>query len=126
MTSETSPRSMPRKPAWNPRYVSYALVHGRDPAEQLAADTSRWPGGRMCGFQLWIMQESRRLTQAQPDLRSPIAWLQALKCGDFDHWLRHHAIPLQGAPSSLDAVPPADAALMDSPDPVDPVSVGSD
>lgn len=38
----------------NPRYVAYALAHGRDPDTQLAHDDQAWLGGCMTGYILWI------------------------------------------------------------------------
>lgn len=37
----------------NPKYIAYALAHGRTPEEQLAADTLEYPGGRYAGFICW-------------------------------------------------------------------------
>lgn len=39
---------------WNPYYVAYARVHGRDPEAQKAYDRERWPGGYCCGFMVWM------------------------------------------------------------------------
>lgn len=39
---------------WNPRYVAYAVAHGRSPEDMLAHDRSAWPGGVMAGFMLWM------------------------------------------------------------------------
>ena len=39
---------------WNPRFVQYARVHGREPQAQLDHDRNAWPGGIMAGFSLWI------------------------------------------------------------------------
>jgi hypothetical protein len=40
--------------AINPRYAMYAAAHGKTPDEMLAHDEVAWPGGKMCGFILWI------------------------------------------------------------------------
>lgn len=41
---------------WNPRYLAYAKAHGKDgdPEGMLEWDAGRFPGGRMCGFQVWM------------------------------------------------------------------------
>ena len=40
---------------WNPRYLVYAKCQGvPDPDAMLAKDEERYPGGKMCGFILWI------------------------------------------------------------------------
>lgn len=39
---------------WSPRFFEYCRAHGKTPEEMLAADDLRFPGGKMCGFMLWI------------------------------------------------------------------------
>ena len=39
---------------WTPRYTAYAQAHGRSPDQMLEFDSERYPGGKMCGFILWI------------------------------------------------------------------------
>ena len=60
----------------NPRYVAYAAMHGRTPAEQLAHDLVEWPGGCMIGFIKWVQAEAgefersegnKLATQVDPD-----------------------------------------------------------
>ena len=41
---------------WNPRYESYAKAHGETPSSMMEADTVKWPGGKMCGFILWMRE----------------------------------------------------------------------
>lgn len=41
---------------WNPRYVLYAKEHGKEPAEMVAYDAERYPGGKMAGFMVWISE----------------------------------------------------------------------
>lgn len=71
-----------------PRYAAYCRVHGatsRD--EMLARDRIEWPGGRMCGYILWIRQQQRAFA-AQAGIGS--AWDRAWDDADhvnFDRWL---------------------------------------
>jgi hypothetical protein len=71
--------------AWNPRYVAYARAHGETPVEMLARDGAAWPGGRMCGFTLWIRERWREWDRAHPladpDVRT------AEDHASFDAWL---------------------------------------
>jgi len=41
-------------PRYNPRYLAYCAAHGRTVEEMRAHDEIQWPGGRACGFMLWI------------------------------------------------------------------------
>ncbi len=38
----------------NPRYIAYAIAHGRDAEAQLERDKATYPGGCMCGFLVWM------------------------------------------------------------------------
>ncbi len=50
---------------WNPRYVAYAEAHGFDPDTMLAADEVLWPGGKMCGFMVWIGERWREWRESR-------------------------------------------------------------
>ena len=68
----------------NPRYIAYAAAHGRAPESMMAHDDAAWPGGRMCGFTLWIADRWRDWKQAQPESRRNAArhgWILS----DDDH-----------------------------------------
>lgn len=70
---------------WNPRYVCYAKSKGMTPAEALKNDTEQYPGGKMCGFTLWIQarwhdwRTLRNLARDYP--------LSDAHYDDFDVWL---------------------------------------
>lgn len=51
------------KPAWNQRYVAYAQAHGRSPEAMLEHDGEQWPGGKMCGFMIWVSQRKQEWMQ---------------------------------------------------------------
>ncbi len=40
-------------------YLAYCASHGRTPEAQIAFDDVEWPGGKMCGYLLWISAEWR-------------------------------------------------------------------
>ena len=42
------------KKTYQPRYAQYCRSQGRPPEAQLAHDREAWPGGRMCGYILWV------------------------------------------------------------------------
>ena len=51
----------------NPRYVAYAKLNGKTPAEMLESDRETWPGGCMCGFILWISENERSFFRMHPE-----------------------------------------------------------
>lgn len=71
-------------PAFQPRYVAYARMHGRAPDEQIDSDRAEWPEGQMTGFTQWLQErwiEWCRLADIEPDTR--------IDCchESFDRWL---------------------------------------
>lgn len=69
------------------RYQAYARAHGVAPAEMLERDCAAYPGGRMCGFVVWIgraWDEWERLT-GRPS-RDAVS-LTVAEHGAFDEWL---------------------------------------
>jgi hypothetical protein len=75
---------------WNSRYVAYATAHDKSPEDMLEADAERYPGGKMCGFTLWIQakwEEWRGLFGPPPD--PDWEWHPVLKSehDHFDSWL---------------------------------------
>jgi len=71
---------------WNPRYLQYArITNGGTPEQTLDRDHERWPGGRMCGFILWVearWAEWKRLVGVPAN--EPVFLAQRK---EFDVWL---------------------------------------
>lgn len=77
-------RALLQKGQMNPRYRAYCRFHGLSPEKMAEVDEKRWPGGRMCGFILWI---GERLAEARQDC--PTFFLFGVLCNHagFDAWL---------------------------------------
>jgi hypothetical protein len=71
----------------NPRYAAYARVHGNDAEQQLAADTVRWPGGKMCGYLLWNRARVVEFNRLRPDCFVVGSHLSTEGHAAFDAWL---------------------------------------
>lgn len=70
---------------FNPRYVLYAEAHGEQPEEMLLRDEDAYPGGRMCGFVLWMNRRSEEAKPAHPE------WFIDGRLYDhagYDEWLK--------------------------------------
>lgn len=52
---------------FNPRFVIYAKAHGMSPEAMLEHDAAAWPGGKMCGFILWMSKCKAEFTQQHPE-----------------------------------------------------------
>lgn len=73
----------------NPRYVAYAVLSGKTVEQALADDEVQYPGGRMCGYILWIGAQWERFYRLN-------GWrwdhLKSLEDHDrFDAWLATQA-----------------------------------
>lgn len=50
-----------KKSEWNSRYIQYCRVNGElNPNRMLENDSERYPGGKMCGFILWVQNKWRQ------------------------------------------------------------------
>lgn len=93
---------------WNPRYVAYAVAHGRDPERMLAVDRRR--GAVMTGFCRWISRQLRAFADV-----SPVAVRRGRLVADytlrdhaaFDTWL---GIEPSGNPGEFRPHPPTESA----------------
>lgn len=52
---------------WNPRYVLYARYHGMTPEAVYKRDDTKYPGGRMTGFLLWISEMEEAFHRTSPE-----------------------------------------------------------
>jgi hypothetical protein len=53
---------------FNPRYVLYAKAHGEQPEDILLRDEEAYPGGKMCGFILWMRRRINEAEKERPEL----------------------------------------------------------
>ena len=49
------------------RYIYYAKSQGNTPENQLIIDEEKYPGGRMCGFILYISEKLRSFYKAHKE-----------------------------------------------------------
>lgn len=56
-----------KKVKYNPRYVAYAMAHGRCVEKMLEYDETVWVGGIMTGFKLWISEQKWLFYKAHPE-----------------------------------------------------------
>jgi hypothetical protein len=95
---------------WNPRFVAYALSQGRDPEAQLAYDEEAYPGGKMCGFMLFISEKWQTFSKLRPDLVPGTrgwdrrVWLSLCHADQFDAWLQG-GLPQGGGPVGEGTLP---------------------
>jgi hypothetical protein len=52
----------------------------------LREDDERWPGGKMCGFMLWIAQRRTEFRKANPEAFLISPWDQYGSIFDFKAW----------------------------------------
>ena len=72
----------------NPRYLNFCRVHGHTLEQQLKHDAAAWPGGRMCGFQLWISQQTQAFRVKHPEaFVGPHPLDPIYDQAAFDRWL---------------------------------------
>lgn len=72
------------------RYVAYCVAHGAaSPDEMLTRDRTRWPGGLMCGFILWIKAQWEAW-KSETKWRGPV--LSEEDHANFDIWLAEKAL----------------------------------
>jgi len=80
MTSTRTPPADKRE--FTPHFIAYASSNGNTPEKQLEVDDKKFPGGKMCGFILWISANKQAFRKKHPE---------AL-CGDaicdHDAWVR--------------------------------------
>jgi hypothetical protein len=70
---------------YQPRYLAYCASHGKTPAQMLRHDRKAWPGGKMCGFILWISARWQEWKKANGRGRWDV--LSQADHDNFDAWL---------------------------------------
>lgn len=74
---------------WSREYLAYARAHGREPDEQAEHDDAAWPGGRACGFMLWVSARLRAAAeQGLPFVgRAPSVGVTVIDHEAWSRWL---------------------------------------
>lgn len=72
--------------SWNPRYYAYATSHGRKCEDMLTFDKKKWPGGKMCGFILWIREQWNVWSEESGEIKDG-HW-STTQHKKFDQWLQ--------------------------------------
>lgn len=94
MTDHTGANTAPVSKGINPRYLAYCTAHGRTVDEMRAHDEERWPGGRACGFILWMSA-----TWQAWDKLHGYKWSEHVRSSEeydrFDAWLPTCGITLE-------------------------------
>jgi hypothetical protein len=83
-------RAATAREAVTDRFRSYCVAHGfaGNPDGMFAHDRERWPGGRMCGFMIWIRQRWRAWDAQRPESFSRNGpWRTDKEHVAFDAWL---------------------------------------
>lgn len=53
-------------------YTLYAKAYDNTPDDQMVADQEKWPGGRMCGFILWMNAAWRKFDELHDPQRKDV------------------------------------------------------
>jgi hypothetical protein len=79
---------------YNSRYLLYCKAHGNEgnPGRQLEEDSAKYPGGKMCGFMLWI-QAKWRVFGDKNDVSIDY---RTMYQKDFDTWLTSEVHQVEG------------------------------
>lgn len=90
----------------NPYYLAYCTAQGRTPDAQRAHDVTAWPGGRMCGFILWMSAAYRAWAEelgirAQGGYRAHEIALMREGPEAFGRWLEAYAQRTAPAPAPV-------------------------
>lgn len=85
------PIDSPITSAWQPRFVLYARHHGKTPEEMLAYDAERFPGGKMYGYNSWVMARWGEWDAAKKHSRDHVRGAEEYAA--FDDWLVGLPVP---------------------------------
>lgn len=84
---------------WNPRFLAYCRSQGNTPEAQLSVDDARYPGGKMCGFILWLHAQWKEFYTLKGWDRDRIKGEEDHR--EFDAWLEKTSVKSLTNPKSL-------------------------